>query len=182
MAAPTRPKRRGFLSFLPASLFTPLGMRTDETERMPARVAELVVADEWRSERLIGWVQLGVITLFATLYFAAPRPTDAMDAYFEPVPIVLEVYAIFTVLRLVGAYIRFLPGWLLVISMVADVVLLYALIFTFHIAYGQPPAFILKAPTFAYIFAFIAIRALRFDPRFVISQGIFAVIGWIAIV
>ena len=35
-------------------------------------------------------------------------------------------------------------------------------IWSFHIQYEQPAAFYLKAPTFAYVFFFIALRALRF--------------------
>ncbi|MEM9221447.1 MAG: adenylate/guanylate cyclase domain-containing protein [Pseudomonadota bacterium] len=149
---------------------------------MPARVARLVTAEEWRSERLIGWVQLGVIALFSLLYALAPRPSDAADAVFEPVPVVLVAYTAFTIFRILAAYRGFLPGWLLVTSMIADVVLLYGLIWTFHIAYEQPASFYLKIPTFAYIFVFIAIRALRFDPRFVISQGLFAAFGWLLMV
>ena len=167
---------------LPKSLFQHLGLREQETERMPARVAALVTAEEERSERLIAWVQLALVGTFATLYFLTPRPVDAMDMMFEPVPIVLEIYLAFAILRVIATYRGFLPGWLLVLSMIADVVLLYALIWTFHIAYDQPAAFYLKAPTFAYIFVFIAVRALRFDPRFVISQGIFAALGWVVMV
>ncbi|MEM0907332.1 MAG: adenylate/guanylate cyclase domain-containing protein [Pseudomonadota bacterium] len=167
---------------LPKSLFRPLGTLEGETDTMPARVANLVVAEEWRSERLIGWVQLAVISIFASLYLIAPRPSDAQDAMFEPVPLVLTCYTLFTIARIFAAYKRFLPGWLLVTSMIADVVLLYALIWTFHLAYAQPPAFYLKIPTFSYIFVFIAIRALRFDPRFVLSQGVFAALGWLFMV
>ncbi|MEM8552896.1 MAG: hypothetical protein AAGF45_11000, partial [Pseudomonadota bacterium] len=149
---------------LPASLFSHLGTTESDTERMPRRVSSIVTGEEERSERLIGWVQLSIVCTFAALYFLAPRPVDAMDAFFEPVPIVLQVYLAFTIGRLIAAYRGFLPGWLLVASMVADVVLLYALIWSFHIAYDQPAAFYLKAPTFAYIFVFITVRALRFDP------------------
>ncbi|MEM7695532.1 MAG: adenylate/guanylate cyclase domain-containing protein [Pseudomonadota bacterium] len=167
---------------LPTSLFRHLGTREGEGDTMPARVSALVTKEEERSERLIGWVQLAIVTTFAVLYFVTPRPIDAMDDLFEPVPIALELYLVFTVIRLIAAYRGFLPGWLLVFSMVADVVLLYALIWSFHIAYDQPAAFYLKAPTFAYIFVFIAVRALRFDPRFVISQGLFAAVGWLVMV
>jgi adenylate cyclase len=170
------------MSILPKSLFRHLGLREREMAGMPARVRELVAAEEERSERLIGWVQLAVVLTFATLYAIAPRPTDAMDGAIEPVPVVIGAFLVFTVLRLVAAYRGFLPGWLLVLSMLIDVALLYALIWTFHLTYEQPPAFYLKAPTFMYIFVFIAVRALRFDPRFVISIGIFAAVGWLLMV
>lgn len=170
------------MSLFPKSLFRHLGTLDQPAGPMPARVTELVVAEEERSERLIGWVQLVLISTFAALYLIAPRPSDADSTMLEPVPIVIASYLAFTVLRIGAAYRGFLPGWLLVLSMIADVVLLYGLIWTFHLAYGQPAAFYLKVPTFAYVFVFIAIRALRFDPRFVLSQGLFAAFGWLVMV
>lgn len=166
---------------LPNSLFNHLGLSTRGTERMPARVRALVAMEEERSERVISWVQLAIAATFAVLYIVSPRPTDAGTGV-QPVPIAVALYTVFTLGRLLAAYRGFLPGWLLVLSMLADTVLLYALIWSFHIAYQQPAPFYLKVPTFAYIFVFIAVRALRFDPRFVISQGIFAALGWGAMI
>ncbi len=51
------------------------------------------------------------------------------------------------------------------VSVVMDMGLLMALIWSFHIQYMQPPSFYLKAPTMVYVFIFIALRALRFEPR-----------------
>lgn len=166
---------------LPASLMTHLGQTRNETT-LPARVQRLIVAQEERSERLIGWAQLGVVLTFAALYFLAPKPEDAALTMFEPVPMILAPYFLFTLLRLILTYRGFVPGWFLVLSMLVDVTMLWGLIWSFHIDYGQPAAFALKVPTFAYIFVLIAIRALRFDPRFVLSIGAFAAIGWIIVV
>ncbi|MCP4390485.1 MAG: adenylate/guanylate cyclase domain-containing protein, partial [Gammaproteobacteria bacterium] len=65
---------------------------------------------------------------------------------------------------------------------VVDIALLLGLIWSFHLQYEQPPSFYLKAPTVLYLFIFIAIRALHFDPRFVISTGISAAFGWVLMV
>src|SRR6516165_4605616 len=83
-----------------------------------------------------------------------------------PVPMALSGYAAFTAARLWFAHRGFLPGWLLVLSMLVDTALLLGLIWAFHFQYKQPAAFSLKVPTFVYIFAFIALRALRFDHRY----------------
>ena len=56
--------------------------------------------------------------------------------------------------------------------------MLLALIWSFHLQYGQPAAFSLKAPTIVYVFVFISLRALRFDPRYVLAAGCSAAIGW----
>jgi len=166
---------------LPHSLFAHLG-HSEREARLPARVQRLVDAEEEKSERLITWVQLSIVLVFGTLYFLAPRPPDAEHTMFEPVPLILAPYALFTVVRLVLTHRGFLPGWFLVLSMLVDVTMLWSLILSFHVDYGQPAAFSLKIPTFLYIFIFIAVRALRFDARFVLSMGTFAAVGWVLVV
>ena len=61
--------------------------------------------------------------------------------------------------------------------MVIDIVMLMGLIWSFHIQYHQPASFYLKAPTLLYVFIFIALRALRFEPRFVLTAGLVAAAG-----
>lgn len=166
---------------LPRSLFTHLGEPPRAIE-VPHRVAELIRAREEESERLIGWVQLVMTATFAALYVIAPRPLDAGMSMLAPVPLALTGYAAFTAARLWFAHRGFLPGWLLVLSMLVDTALLLGLIWAFHFQYEQPAAFSLKVPTFVYIFAFIALRALRFDHRYVLSAGLFAAAGWALLV
>ena len=72
--------------------------------------------------------------------------------------------------------------WLFYLSVLADMALLTALIFSFHIKYAQPAAFYLKVPTLLYVFLFIALRALRFEARFVVLTGIAAAVGWVLLV
>jgi len=169
---------------------------------LPARIDRAIAAEQDHGERLIGWFQMAVVALFAGLYAAAPRAQggafDVMSTaaaqvlptwLFEvllpvlanPVPWALAVYFFATVVRLVWSYHTRLPGWSLVISIAIDMVLLMGLIWTFHIQYDQPPAFYLKAPTFAYVFIFIALRALRFDERYVAAAGVAAAFGWLAL-
>jgi len=163
---------------LPKSLFTHLGV-TESDRRLPHRVQEIIRLQEERSEQLIGWVQLGLISTFGLLYLLSPKPTDTLSAEFQPVPVALGLYFIFTITRIWLSYTRYLPGWLLVLSMIVDMAMLFGLIWSFHLQYMQPPAFYLKIPTFMYVFIFIAVRALRFDHRFVLSAGLFAAVGWL---
>lgn len=161
--------------FLP-SLAT---LEASARRELPARVRDLISNQEVESERLIGWVQLAVVVSFALLFVVAPRPQDAPTRMLaEPVPIALGVYAAFTLARLAIAYRWRIPGGLLVLSILADIALLIALIWAFHEQYGQGAPFSLKVPTFVYIFVFISLRALRFDPRYVLTAGIAAAIGW----
>jgi len=77
------------------------------------------------------------------------------------------------------AYRRSLPVWFLYLSVLFDLTVLYALIWSFHLQYEQPPSFYLKAPTLLYVFIFIALRALRFEARFVLAAGLAAAVGWL---
>lgn len=147
---------------------------------VPDRVRDEIRFREASSERLIGWVQLALVLFFATLYSIAPRAEGASG--FNFVPIALSAYFLFTVLRLVLSYRFELPPWYLLVSIFVDMALLVGLIFSFHIQYNQHPSFYLKAPTLMYVFIFIGLRALRFDPRFVLTSGLVAVAGWLGLV
>ena len=70
------------------------------------------------------------------------------------------------------AYRRALPEWLLYVSVVVDMALLMGLIYFLHYKYAQTAVFYLKAPALLYVFLFIALRALRFEARFVIFAGL----------
>jgi len=97
------------------------------------------------------------------------------------VPWALGVYAAFTLFRLQRAHARRLTPALGVFSVFVDVAVLMVTIWSFHLQYGQPAAFYLKAPTFAYIFIFIALRALSFSPHYVLLAGATAALGWLAL-
>ena len=145
---------------------------------MPERVRQAIARQQDGSERLIGWLQLCIVLFFGLLYLIAPKTYEQTGTGPTPVTMALGLYLAFTCLRLVLAYRMRLPGWFLVMSSVADIALLYGLIFSFHTQYGQPASFFLKAPTLLYVFIFIALRALRFEPFYVVVTGIAAALGW----
>jgi adenylate cyclase len=144
---------------------------------LPARVAKRIEAQEAASEILVGWIQLAVVVGFGAVYLIAPK-TFAADAPFRPVPWVLGAYLVFTLLRLALAHSGRLSEWLRYASIVVDMALLVALIWSFHLQYRQPASFYLKAPTLLYVFIFIALRALNFDVRKVLAAGVLALCGW----
>lgn len=147
---------------------------------LPQRVLAAITAQQGESEKLIGWVQLLLVSIFATLYAVSPK--TAMNEGFHPVPWALGVYFIFTFARLILSYRTGLASWFLTLSVVADIALLMVLIWSFHIQYMQPASFYLKAPTMMYVFIFIALRALRFDPRYILLAGASAAVGWLVLV
>ncbi len=153
---------------------------SDLTANLPERVQDTINARQDASEILIGWVQFAFIVTMAVLYAVSPKAFTE-DTMFAPVPWAIVAYLAFTVTRLVLAYRRRLPRALLLVSVILDMTLLMGLIFTFHIQYQQPPSFYLKSPTLLYVFIFIAIRALRFDPAYVVLSGAVAALGWLAL-
>src|SRR5262249_51458208 len=138
--------------------------------------------DQAQAEILIAWVQLAIVAAFAAVYGLTPMATMRAEPHLEPLPWVLGAYAIVTSIRLALAYARALGGLLLALSVVVDLALLMALIWGFHIQYAQPPAFYLKVPTLFTAFIFIALRALRFEVRYVALAGVSAAIGWACLV
>lgn len=152
--------------------------RTSLTAGLPQRVADLVRKKDRESEHLLILVQLILVGTLAALYLTAPRPADATGGLAAPVPLALLAYLGLTVFR--GLRVRKAPlsGSGVALSIIADMALLFGVIWLFHITYRQPPAFSLKAPTFIYVFVFIAIRALRFDFRYVLVAGVVAAVGW----
>ena len=85
-------------------------------ERLPARVRSTIARQEEDSEKLIGWVQLAIVIVFTVLYTVAPKTFDERAALFEPVPLALGGYALFTLIRLALAYRKRLPDWFLYLS------------------------------------------------------------------
>lgn len=150
-------------------------------EKLPTRVRTAIKQQQEASEIVIGWVQLCIVSAFGVLYAVAPK-TFTDEADFAPVPWALGAYLIFTLIRMLLAYLRHLPHWMLVVSVIVDMVLLLALIWSFHLQYEQPASFYLKAPTLLYVFIFISLRSLRFEAGFVVLSGIVAAVGWLLMV
>ncbi len=167
---PQNAKRQSIASFI-------LGPSVETN--LPERIHRAVRARQEQGEVLIGWIQLSLVLVLGSLYALSPK-MSAPDAI-QMVPWALGLYLLFTLTRLVASYRCALPGWMLMISIVIDMALLMTLIWSFHIQYGQPPSFYLKAPTMLYVFIFIAIRALRFDPRYILMAGGAAIVGWLVL-
>lgn len=144
---------------------------------LPPAIAEAVDQTEQGSEILISWIQLGFVVFIGALYFLSPKG-HAGNVPIRPVPLALALYAPFVLLRLFYAIRRKLSQLILYASILMDILLITGLLWAYHIQYQQPPGFYLKAPTAMYFFLFIALRSLRFDPRYLLVTGIGAVVGW----
>ncbi len=146
---------------------------------MSPRLIREIERREQTAELLVAWIGLSVVAFFGVLYAFAPRAEGTTG--FNAVPLALAHYLIFAIIRLVVASAGPPPRWFVLLSIVVDFAMLYGLIFSFHIQYDQPPAFYLKSPTLFYVFLFISLRALRFEPFYVIFAGLVAASGWVAL-
>ena len=144
---------------------------------LPPRVQVLVDAELRRADILGAGVGLFVALFLGTVYLVAPKAPDAATA-FRPVPWVVGLFLSLSLLRLKLAWRSPLSGLAQTVFILTDVGLLFALIWSFHIQYAQPPAFYLKAPTFLFVFLLIAVRSLRFEPLAVLTTGLTAAAGW----
>lgn len=153
---------------------------TKRLDALPRRVQEALQERERANEIMARLIQLTIVILFSAIYIISPKTSP--DEAFSPVPFVLGAYLIISVIGLVWSMRYRLPHWSVYGSILFDFGLLYSLMISFHLQYMQPASFILKAPTLLYVFIFIAIRALRFEARFVIAAGAIAAVGWGAMI
>jgi adenylate cyclase len=132
------------------------------------------------SEIIVGWMQAAVIVFFAALYAISPKAFPSGTPV-HPVPWTLAIYALFTAGRLFLAHRGRLRRGFVVLSVVVDMAVLMITIRSFHLQYQAPPALYLKAPTLMYVFIFIALRTLRFEPAYVLLAGGGAALGWLGL-
>jgi adenylate cyclase len=149
-------------------------------QHLPAHVAAEIHRRQADAEILISWLQLLLIVFFIVLYAVSPKTSGG--TLFRPVPFVLGAYLVVALIRLILSHRRWLPRGLLIASVILDIGLLMALLWSFHVQYAQPAPFYLKAPTLLYVFLFIALRALRFEPTYVLIAGLAAAVGWLGLV
>ncbi len=149
-----------------------------ELADLPSHVQRELDSQRRRNEILAGWIQASLVLVFAVFYTLS-RKTFPEDTIFRPVPWALGIYAAFTAWRLYLAYRNKLGHAMLMLSVVVDISVLMVTIWSFHIQYGQPAAFFLKAPTVLYVFIFIALRALSLAPIYVLFAGLSAAAGWL---
>jgi adenylate cyclase len=147
---------------------------------LPERVSRDIEREQEAGEVVVGWTQAAVIVFFGALYAVSPKAFPA-GTRLHPVPWTLAIYALFTAGRLFLAYRGRLRRGFVVLSVVVDIAVLMITIWSFYLQYQAPPALYLKAPTLMYVFIFIALRTLRFEPAYVLLAGGCAALGWLGL-
>ena len=170
----------GWHAWLGAFLGGPARPGRAGAPQLPARVQREVERAQYRSELLVTAVQLAIVALLALLYAGTPHGF-APDAPVEVAPLGLSLFAVLALVRLWFAASGQLGRGLLGVLVVAEMALLIGVIFGYHLQYEQPAQLSLKSTEFAYIFVLIALRALRFEPLWVVLSGCTAAAGWLAL-
>ena len=148
---------------------------------LPQRVQRELAREQFRGELLVTGVQVLLVVLLALLYAATPEGF-APDAPVEAAPLGLSFFAILALLRLHAAWTGQLTPGRLAAAVVAEMAVLLGVIWAYHLQYEQPAQFSLKSTEFVYVFALIALRALRFEPAWVLLSGGTAALGWLVLV
>lgn len=144
---------------------------------LPLRVRRELQREQFRGELLATAVQLALIVLFALLYASSP-PGFSPGAPVEAAPLGLVFFALLTLLRLYAGWTGQLTRPLIALGVVAEMLVLLFVIWAYHLQYEQPPQFSLKSTQFVYVFVLIGLRALRFEPLWVVLSGLTAALGW----
>lgn len=180
MPAPDEEAERGRARIRPREVWNQI--RGREMPRIVSPAIRLRVRrQDDVGEVIVKLIQIFVACFVAVLYLATRLPHD-LPIFASPVPYVIATYLALSFLGLAWAMHPPVPDMAVYASIVVDFLLLYGLIWSLHLHFGQPPSFVLKSPTLLYVFLFIAIRMLRFELRFVIAAGLAAAAGWIGLV
>jgi len=157
------------------------GTRPTDRAQWPVRVRREFEREQYRSELLVVAVQLMLVALLASLY--AGKPEDfAPGAPIEAAPLGLVFFALLALVRLYTAWTGQLTRPVLAAGVVAEMLVLLFVIWAYHLQYEQPPQFSLKSTQFVYVFVLIGLRALRFEPLWVVISGATAALGWLALI
>lgn len=144
---------------------------------LPHAAAAALERDRRSSELLVCLAQFGAIAFFGGFYAITPKAFPD-HVPFEPVPVALALYLLFTGVRLALVLRGRAPGWFLGLSVVIDIAVLMVTIWSFHLQYQAPPSIYLKAPTLLYAFILIALRVLRAEPAWILLAGAATLAGW----
>lgn len=148
---------------------------------LPLRIREQIRALQYKSELLVAAVQLAVIALLVVVNYSTPKGYSP-GAPVHSAELGLSLFTILVLVRLWFAYTKQLSPFFLGFLVIAEMVLLLFILWTYYLQFETTPPINLKNTSFSFVFVLITLRALRFEPIWVILSGFTAAIGWCVIV
>ena len=143
----------------------------------PARVTEEIARSQRESENWVAGAQIAVIVLAALAYAITPRGFMP-DAPIAALPLGIAALTLLVVLRVWFAWSDQLTRPVLAASVIAEMMVLIAILWGFAPQYETTLAIALKNSLFVAVFVLIALRALRFEAVWVWLSGLTAAAGW----
>lgn len=134
--------------------------------RQDATVRALILDADRRSQRLAGWVRLGIGAVLALI---PAFGGSALKGHGAVLVTMFALYFAIAIASLVLARPRFFRPWLAGVFVVADVVWYYAALILGLLIFQLPPNAFGELPTFAVIFLFIALAGMRYTPGALIA-------------
>ena len=144
------------------------------------RLQKTLVNHDARGEKSIALAQAGVCLFVLVLHSGAMvlNHMEHMGLHNIWVPVILSGLILNSMLRYLAARITPLREWVFEVINVADVAIFLSLLWSYQFTYAVTAGSVLQAPSLALLFVLIAIRALRFHPRPILTTGMAAVAGW----
>lgn len=145
--------------------------------KLNSKISHTLYWDRRAGQKACDIAQISILAFMAVLYLVAPRAADADSQVSWTLPILLA-HLLATIFRL-AINSKAKPSkarefiWVGV-----DFVMLYAVVFSYHLQYDQPPGVILKSTTAGMAFFLVAIRAVLTDVGLLIFAGAAAASGW----
>lgn len=135
---------------------------------------------EKRTEYIIALCGLAFALLLLVLYESSNQSTSFKTAE-NLTAYAVSVYPLICLLRL--AWVDYGKDWALFgwVSAFVDILFLSSILYVFSLQYENPAA-TLKAPSYTYYYALIALHAMRFKPRLVLSMGVGVTLTWLLLV
>lgn len=141
------------------------------------RLSHTLYWDRRAGQKACDIAQMSILAFMAVLYLVAPRAADA-DARVSWTLLILLAHLLATTLRLgINSTARPSKAREFIWAGV-DFTMLYAVVFSYHLQYDQPPGIILKSTTAGMAFFLVAIRAVLADVGVLIFAGAAAAAGW----
>ncbi|HBD7060338.1 TPA: adenylate/guanylate cyclase domain-containing protein [Legionella pneumophila] len=149
--------------------------------QFPLRIRQEMEAQQYQSELLVGGVQLAVVFVLFIVNYITPEGYSP-SAPVHTASLGLSLFSILILTRLWFAYTNQLSSLVLGLFVVLEMMLLLFIIWTYYLQYETTATINLKNSHINYAYILIALRALRFEPEWVLLSGLTAVIGWSIIV
>ena len=144
---------------------------------MNSKISHALYWDRRAGQKACDIAQISILAFMAALYLVAPRAADA-DAQVSWTLPILVAHLLATIFRLVINSTAKPSNAREFIWVGVDFAMLYAVVFSYHLQYDQPPGVILKSTTAGMAFFLVAIRAVLADVGLMIFAGAAAAFGW----